>query len=1229
MTDRLIPYGAPVVARDIEAYAGPEPPLWLTRLGRLLIQAELGARGLSAVVPEGTDRINVADGGVDIEVVLALEGLPTGDPAGLVNPGRTVYQIKWRTDRRHVPPAAKGALAALRAEGPLPDSYVFITNGDVNQDEIRDCLLEGCGFPPHRIAVMGATQLADRVTLDPRIRIPFFYGAQLSLCTWDDAARYAERRYRMPAPPRFYGRQQELARIARFVGDPTERVLALSGPPAVGMTRLALEALASVRDQVVWARDIPLQVPALIDVLDAAGRPAILVIDVPSVPTDLLLERAVEAARLKTILITTGPVMRPHVAMIPVTPFAQPQAMDFMKWALPSVPLQHAQWLHAQCGGFPGLLVEGAAALATLGEADPLDHETLGGALARYDDRTTAPVGQAADTLAVLSLLPELTWPPGAVPPDAERVAAALGVDVTRLGADLDTLRRHGLVESIGWSTHHTYRVSPPLLARRRARRAILAIGDALPQLFRELSPEGRAGLVRRLGEAAEEPALSRVVRWLWDSAGLFTDPQAMADQVSCIAALAETRPLDTVPRILRGLDGSSLEARLSTGEGRRALVRALAGALRHEDAFEPAVQSLLLFAEAETERYANNATHVFAEAFHWLHPEIPRDARARAYCLRALAAEATPERRVIVARAAAEALNPDPWVSLSQEDSLTLPRLGWRATSWAQVHEAVRTFLTLLRDLATDPDEKTRDAARRGLAGGALAAAQWGLPGDAADAFMFLADLPLSPAAVSVTVDCASAFLDDAERRLKATSTDAATRSPLETAVGRVAVVFDRLTTGDFRARFYQTLGPAPMRPHRRLTGTGGWEELVRAAEQLAADVIAQPDVLTDELLDWATGDEQSHAGFFLRQLGVLDRDRRWLPALERRVNQMRAGAALATYVEGWAQSDLPQADAYLEVLVDRPGNWSMAAVQALQRLGPTERRVDLVLRAVAAGGVPRWFVTRQLSHHPWADTLPTPGLIRFIRGLRDGTPEADWSLLEVVEAAWDARGNDSDTVGPLAAELLERCAGELEGRMQEAHHWDALATKLTAWNREVGFRLLFAHREHPARHGHVSLRFDRTQLIEALSKIDRPRVVRELLTAAAAGPRALEIQLDLPYLLRPGTDTETLIELADGVDAATARLIAGHVDAELPGFERLFVGISGRWGYDPTVRETLAESVATLRSGAWDDPDELNRRLSIIEPLARHENPQVADAARATRRALLERLGRRGHGG
>jgi hypothetical protein len=1223
--DRMIPYGDPVTADDIERYGGREAALWLTDLGRLLLQAEVAAEHLTYLVPEVTDRITVPDGGVDASLEIVLELSPDRTP-GLINNGRTIYQFKWRASREDVPGAAAGELKKLREKSGLPHIYVFITNIDLTAADkltVRDRLRRECEeFPEDRIVILGAGELKDRVNADPRIRISHFRGATLGLCTWEKAGEFAERRYGTREVPSFYNRQEERDEIQRFVGDSNRRVIIIHGPQGVGKTRAVLEALSQVQDQVVWAREVPLQPTALIQVLDDSSRPTVLVVDVADDQTDLIIRKALEAKHLKVMVISSEFTRVPGARALAIRPFDQVTAMEFMKQALPRTSFGRAHWLYDQFGGLPGLLLQGAAALEAVGDRDPLEHEDFGAILDAHERTVTDPLGAASNTLTALSILPKVRLSRGKISEDLQIICEVIGVDPRRIRGDLELLRARNLVELVESPTHEAFQVTPPLLARRRARRVLLGIAGRLPDVIVRLSPEGRAGLVRRVGESAEDPAIRDTLEWLFTDAGIFSDVATLAGEASSVAALAETVPQRTARALLQTLKAADTDARrdLLADDARREVVRALDSLVHKGETFDEAAEGLLLLAEAENERWANNATGVFTGIFHWRHPEIPKDARLRARLLERLAERGTPVQRQIIAKAAGEALETQLSVWLWHGESIAPPELGWRPRIWRDVHEVVRALLTLLKRLAQDEIPEVSDAARQALARGVMSTEEVGIPEEGMSALEFLHGLSLSPTMKAIVVESVAGFVSSIRRGIPEI-TEADHRASREQLAARGDVLFTRMTAQDFRARFHHWLGPAPMRAERQMYGVGGFDEMRAEAEKLAQEVIANPAYLSADLLDWTIGVEAGNAGAFLWHLGRLDQGGQWREQLEARVPQMRVGGALSTYVAGWAESDTTAAGEYLDAIAGRGGNWSYAAAETTLRLGPTPQNVARLLRCVTEGYLDRRHVARLLSYGKWPRDSSIDELIGLVTGLRDGTQEVDWALVDVLEACWPDRRDAWDRLGPIAVELLSTTAGRPPHR-QDSHHWDALAAQLVAWNTDVGFRLLLIHLEDPDGKAVVFLRFHRSQLLHTLSTVDRPRLVRILMTAASHGPRALEVRFELPNLLYSKTDSQTLMQLIDEAGIEMARLIAGHLDAAQAGFREAFEMLGTRWGEDEQVREGLMRSTVMIRDTFSDKGAVLGPRLALMEQLRTHQDPRVVEMATDGRRYLLEEM-------
>jgi hypothetical protein len=376
----------------------------------------------------------------------------------------------------------------------------------------------------------------------------------------------------------------------------------------------------------------------------------------------------------------------------------------------------------------------------------------------------------------------------------------------------------------------------------------------------------------------------------------------------------------------LKAADVDSRRA-LLTDDARREIVRALEGLVHKRETFDEAAEGLLLLAEAENERWANNATGLFKSIFLWQHPEIPKDGRLRARLLERLAATGTTPQRNIIAKAAGAALETPFYVSLWQGESIAPPELGWRPRMWGEVHDVVRAVVTLLKRLAEDEIPEIKDTSRRALARGVMSTVNVGIPEEGMDALEFLAGMPLSPTMKAVVVEAVAGLVSAIRQRIPE-MIDPDRRAAREQVATRGDALFVRLTAEDFRARFHHWLGPAPMRAETRMRGVGGFDEMRAEAEKLAQEAVANPDLLSADLLDWAIGDDAGNAGSFLWHLGKLDYVGQWREAFEARVPRMRVGGALALTSQGGRRATRPP----------RTTTWTLS--RAAGGTGRTERR-------------------------------------------------------------------------------------------------------------------------------------------------------------------------------------------------------------------------------------------------------------------------------------------------
>ncbi|MGH9428957.1 MAG: AAA family ATPase, partial [Terriglobia bacterium] len=416
------------------------------------------------------------------------------------------------------------------------------------------------------------------------IRVAHFDIA-LGLCTLEAAKEAAERRYsnRETFPPLF-GREQEISTLKAFLDDPKVRVIVVSGPQGVGKTRIVAEALSPMPERVVWARDIPAQTVGLMQVLDESFHPAVLVVDDAEAQPEVVLRKALEAARLKTIIVCSWGSVAPGALSLSIKPFTDSESDKLLTQVFPEIPYAHRGWLYDNFGGYPGLLLQAAAAFRSEVGPDSRQEPTYEAILQAYEERMLKGFGPIADVLEPLSVLPTFRVSTDA-DADLRLLCDVLQVDLAKVRKNIASLKARDLIRPVGFRDDGHFQVTPPLLARRIAQRVIVGISDRLSTLHKQLSPDGRAGLIRRVAELQDEPSVRGFLSQLFSSSGLFQDLQSVVINAAAVRALAETLPTPTARELRSVLEGKTLDERRAVlsevgewpvGKKRGALVSAL-----------------------------------------------------------------------------------------------------------------------------------------------------------------------------------------------------------------------------------------------------------------------------------------------------------------------------------------------------------------------------------------------------------------------------------------------------------------------------------------------------------------------------------------------------------------------------------------------------------------------------------------------------------------------------
>lgn len=1204
-------FGEPVKGEDVESLPADTGPSAFVRLCGMLVGRALAERFGRSVLPQITERILVPDRAIDAEYT--APPIEEGTEAyGLIGPGRTVFQFKYRDFRaRGRASAVSDLLGRLRKDfahgGPVCDRYVLMTNlhlAGAQPHRLRAQLESVAALTGKPIVIWGAAEIALRLNQSPHLRHLFFSTG--GFCTLDVAEAELRAAYATVGWPSFVGRARERAAIEEFLNDKDTRMMQVIGPPYVGKTRLLIEALKPYGARVIWCRHAEgLSLDHFRD-LDTPEESTILVIDryePRSAPQ--ILESAPERRRLKTLLISKGSPSDTGPAKLLVPPFEHEDTGKLVHELLPKAPWLQQSWLRKGTGGLPGLIVHVAALLneARISPSSPSEEVRCRiGEL--VEEKYLLPLdrdGQRA--LSVAALLPVLgvEGEPGS---EADAISRALGLDPAAFRSRLPELESLGLIRRRG----RFVEVIPPRLADHLASRALWKPEDVLAELRVALDEGAFRRLLSRFSNLPN-PEARQAIEHALSAGGWFPDLRTLANTAKHLEILAPAAPssaLRCLERLLGPLRPADLQNELKE-DARRSVVWALEKLALRSATFVRSARLLLALAEAENETWGNNATGVFVELFHWQHPEVSAPLRHRLEVLREGATAVSARRRMLVARACGAAFG-NFAVALHHAERGDLPEAPYRPDTWEEVREYGSSILDLLVPLLDDDDPATREAGF--------------------DAFLacFQPFVTSSLTAQGLTqlgrralteIERLGRSAPIAKRRARVVSelevladhlsNNPAPFSALTEALERTNGIVADLTNGSLQARIWRWAGP-PSWKLQLLAGENPGE-ITKAVDALALHLASHPQAF-EEHLEWLTsGDAERRWEFFLA-LGREDHDRRLLQNLLRHHDQSEWAQSFSAYIAGWSIAGRAEADSLLDDLAKSRPDLVIGVLRATACLTPSSSGVDRILALLKNRAIARQEAVRELASLQW-ETLSPEHFQRLIQHLDDGTPETRalllwpflrrlardvpvipeardlaWSFLQSTLAVQDARhGHDWDF---LAATLGKT----------EPERLVTLVESLIALNRGA-WQSLYLESELPL-------------VWRTLISHNRQGLLRMLLRAEMASEPPPWVGWELERTLHPDEDADLLLAFAQEHGVAAARVVAGVLDASKSGFWDAARRLLSEWGDDELVRDRLLSQVA---SGTWADSavPMLTERLQAARHLHGDPSARVARWAQA----------------
>jgi hypothetical protein len=652
-------HGRAVNSEEIEIGIGREfgDPRRFPSLCNSLIWAY--AKSASASLPSFTERVNVADQGIDAEWETEL---PADYDSPLIGPGWNVFQYKQHDVSARgrgrafsrLKDELRGAVTDLHTRtGRRPERYVLFTNVDLGHStggqkgQLREKILEGYDRPGDvRAQIVGAAELASFLNEVPYLRSAFFGAPDFSTVEEEWLKHSAEKPFGADAG--LVGRNDEVEHLKTLLDDPETRAVVISGSRDMGKTRLALEVLRDrrPRDTVVALDPESLGVRDLM-ALESPGVEVVVVVEDPNPDkARRFVNQALASAGLKLLITLSTSENAPmpgfgqdvRLQHLRLGPLPEQQAKELLEAAGAGFDFAVESWVVRQASGNPGVLLLAASRGAELRETAVPFAQTVA---VSFEREVRSRIGE--DAVAVLRLLSLLTrlGVRGAAVRELEEIATLFG-DGLRVNTVLNAIPR---LDGAGFlRTRGSYiEVVPALLADGLASEALRGRSKELDSLFATLEHSGRRRLLQRLQALRSEEVHEVATFWdgLFAPGGPFENLRSALSDLNLLRLVAAAVPDRFVVMVEEGLMGVDFNERLEiTGEERRELVWALQETLYRKNTGATALRCLALLAEAETESYGNNATETFAECFNAWHPQFPVPLRRRLELLNDLFAE-------------------------------------------------------------------------------------------------------------------------------------------------------------------------------------------------------------------------------------------------------------------------------------------------------------------------------------------------------------------------------------------------------------------------------------------------------------------------------------------------------------------------------------------------------------------------------------------------------------
>ncbi|MFQ5853148.1 MAG: hypothetical protein ACE5JU_21525 [Candidatus Binatia bacterium] len=975
--------------------------------------------------------------------------------------------------------------------------------------------------------------------------------------------------------------------------------LRVEGKAGAGKTRLVMEALSlpGLAERVLWAIGpdvIPNGLFKWFETHQSSG--GIIVVDECPRGDAEKMAQLVEPSSGRLVLITIDHSSQVSVPAGPAEGRIEVGLLDekkleaVIKNAAPALPPDVRERIANISGGYVKLATALALAYAKDPKMPSVTELTKDQRVQRHLE-ALLPNPEDREGMKAFAVLSRVGME-GDLSAEGKAVARFLDIPWTKLQSVAKRMVDRGLVARRG---RYRY-VTPHILGVWLALDVWETRGEEMFELLRALPTEGsKQALLERLLDLGDVQQARPLVQKLLGEEGLYRDLSDIDDRTrgkvfNILATALPEAGIAALERLIRPLPR---EALLEFTEGRRSVVWTLQSLAWTPATFFDAGRLLLLLADAENERFSNNAQGVWGGLFRIYlggtavpaverHPLIREALESETISIRTLGVKAiescfeTHEVRTAGAeRQGGRILAPE-WRPKSREEDL-----------------AVRMSALSLLDLAlSDPDQKVRGESLNTLLSATHALVRLNLFDEA---IRRIERLTLTEDERWRTIKLLRHVLRYDKGWL--------TQNQLE----KLNSVISVLEGPDSGSRLRSLIGP-----ESDYNVTQESTEERQQLKDLIEEFLAKPEVLNEQLT-WLTSPQAKFSGVFGFELGKIDLEKRWLLPFVERARYGDGVFLLSSYLQGiQARGETDSVQQLLDEWTASEQGLAPVVLETTWRSSPTKRGADRIISLVDKGWLdPNSLGT--LGYGGWTAGLPSEEFRaifeRLLVSSQDETIEhAAFILLSRIEKHKD----EVDPLSELAWKFLDRAVPLPRDRNVSVMYYLEEITRFYA--SEDPKRLVRAILKRVRDHDEVFLDSDPLmRMLEHATRATPERIWgiigRELLTRDMTAYR-LTLALNNWYVrLIPEA---TLLKWAADHRPHGPRVLASLSPVGSVPLDSLARKLLIQ--YDDADENIGSQLYANFRTGSWSGPysNVLASKLKTVKEWSKDRNKTVREWAR-----------------